>query len=54
MLGGKYFSDHIVLVWLGTPDNEPTTILTGRSAAYPISKDIQLTLGLSFKNQRRL
>ena len=42
------FQDHIVLVWLGTPDNEPTTSLTGRSAAYPISKDIQLTLGLKF------
>jgi len=40
------FRDHIVLVWLGTPDNEPTTTLTGRSAAYPISKDIKLALGL--------
>ena len=38
--------DHIVLVWLGTPDNEPTTMLTGRSAAYPISKDIKMALGL--------
>ena len=41
------FKDHIVLVWLGTPDNEPTTVLTGRSAAYPISKDIKLSLGLN-------
>ena len=38
--------EHIVLVWLGTPDNEPTTILTGRSAAFPISRDIKLALGL--------
>ena len=40
------FEDHIVLVWLGTPDNEPTPNLTGRSAALPISKAIQSTLGL--------
>ena len=40
------FKDHIVLVWLGTPDNEATTVLTGRSAAYPISKDIKLALDL--------
>lgn len=40
------FKDHIVLVWLGTPDNEPTRNLTGRSAAFPISKAIQSTLGL--------
>ena len=38
------FKDHIVLVWLGTPDNEPTSNLTGRSAALPISKAIQSTL----------
>lgn len=38
--------EHIVLVWLGTPDNEPTTILTGRSSAFPISRDIKLALGL--------
>ncbi len=42
------FENHIVLVWLGPPDNEPTTILTGRNSAYPISKDIQLTLGLKY------
>ena len=41
------FKDHIVLVWLGTPDNEPTANLTGRSAAYPISRDIKLALGLN-------
>ena len=40
------FEDHIVLVWLGTPDNEPTPNLTGRSAALPVSKAIQSTLGL--------
>ena len=38
--------DHIILVWLGTPDNEPTSILTGRGAAFPISRDIKLALGL--------
>ena len=38
--------DHIILVWLGTPDNEPTSVLTGRGAAFPISRDIKLALGL--------
>ena len=39
--------NHIVLAWLGTPDNEPTQILTGRSAAFPITEKIVNALGLS-------
>jgi penicillin-binding protein 1C len=38
---------HIVLAWLGTPDNEPTQILTGRSSAFPITEKIVNALGLS-------
>ena len=40
------FENHLVIVWLGTPDNENTQILTGRSAALPISNNIKLALGL--------
>lgn len=39
--------EHIVLVWLGTPDNEATQILTGRSAAFPLAEKIVISLGLS-------
>ena len=42
----RLFSEHIVLVWLGTPDAERTEILTGRTAALPISTVIGETLGL--------
>lgn len=38
--------NHIVLVWLGTPDNEPTNNLTGRDAAYPVTDKIIDALGL--------
>ena len=38
--------NHLIVVWLGTPDNESTQILTGRSAALPISDSIKLALGL--------
>lgn len=38
--------NHLIVVWLGTPDNESTQILTGRSAALPISDNIKLALGL--------
>ena len=38
---------HIVLAWLGTPDNEPTKMLSGRSAAFPIAKEIVNSLDLS-------
>lgn len=36
----QIFEEHIVLVWVGTPDNEPTRILTGRNSALPISVSI--------------
>jgi penicillin-binding protein 1C len=39
-------SDHIVLSWLGTPDVEPTEVLTGRSAAWPMARRIIDALGL--------
>ena len=38
--------NHITLVWLGTPDNEPTKNLTGRNAAYPLTDKIIDALGL--------
>jgi penicillin-binding protein 1C len=28
---------HVVIVWLGMPDNDPTEILTGASAARPLA-----------------
>ena len=42
----RLFAEHIVLVWLGTPDAERTKVLTGRTAALPISTVIAETLGL--------
>ena len=42
----RLFLDHIVLVWLGTPDAERTEALTGRTVALPISNVIAETLGL--------
>ena len=42
----RLFSEHIVVVWLGTPDAERTEVLTGRTAALPISTVIAETLGL--------
>lgn len=36
---------HIVLTWLGTPDNTLTHSLTGRNAAYPVAQQIVDTLG---------
>ena len=42
----RLFAKHIVLVWLGTPDAERTEVLTGRTAALPISTVIAETLGL--------
>ena len=42
----RLFSEHIVVVWLGTPDAERTEVLTGRTAALPISTVIGETLGL--------
>jgi penicillin-binding protein 1C len=42
----QIFEDHLVLAWLGTPDNETTELLTGRSAAFPMSLEIGRALGL--------
>ena len=43
----QIFENHLVLVWLGTPDNETTTTLTGASAAFPITLAIGRSLGLA-------
>ena len=42
----QIFKSHIVISWFGTPDNQPTEILTGREAAFPLSNEIGLALGL--------
>ena len=42
----QIFKSHIVISWFGTPDNQPTQILTGREAAFPLSNEIGLALGL--------
>ena len=42
----QIFKSHIVISWFGTPDNQPTAILTGREAAFPLSNEIGLALGL--------
>jgi penicillin-binding protein 1C len=43
----QIFKNHIVLSWLGTPDNEATNLLTGRKSAFPISNEIGRALGLA-------
>ena len=42
----QIYEDHLVLAWFGTPDNEATELLTGRSAAFPMSLEIGRALGL--------
>ena len=42
----QIFKSHIVISWFGTPDNQPPAILTGREAAFPLSNEIGLALGL--------
>lgn len=42
----QIYERHIVLVWLGTPDNEPTSNLTGAGSAFPVSLEIGRSLGL--------
>jgi penicillin-binding protein 1C len=42
----QIFKSHVVISWFGTPDNQPTEILTGRDAAFPLSNEIGLALGL--------
>ena len=46
----QIYEDHLVLAWLGTPDNEATDLLTGRSAAFPMSLEIGRGLGLMSPN----
>lgn len=43
----QIFENHIVLSWLGTPDNEATNMLIGRKSAFPISNEIGRALGLT-------
>ena len=42
----QIFHNHLVIAWFGTPDNEPTDILTGLKTAFPISNEIGRRLGL--------
>ena len=42
----QIYEGHIVLVWLGTPDNESTSHLTGAGSAFPVSLAIGRSLGL--------
>ena len=42
----QIFKSHVVISWFGTPDNQPTEILTGRDAAFPLSNEIGLALAL--------
>ena len=39
--------DHVILVWFGTPDGEPTQVLTGASVALPVAERLQAALGLA-------
>jgi penicillin-binding protein 1C len=42
----QIYEEHLVLAWFGTPDNEATELLTGRSAAFPMSLEIGRALSL--------
>ena len=42
----QIYKDHLVLAWLGTPDNEPTSTLTGASSAFPLTLEIGRSLEL--------
>ena len=39
--------DHVLVVWFGTPDGEPTQILTGAAVALPVAERLQAALGLA-------
>ena len=41
----QIYANHLILVWMGTPDNEPTSTLTGAGSAFPISLEIGRSLG---------
>ena len=38
--------DHLLVVWLGTPQNQPTASLTGAGAALPLAREIRAALDL--------
>ena len=38
---------HLIVVWFGTPDHEPTEILTGAHIALPFAEQLQAALGLA-------
>ena len=37
---------HLIVVWFGTPDHEPTEVLTGVHVALPFAEQLQAALGL--------
>ena len=37
---------HLIVVWFGTPDHEPTEVLTGVNVALPFAEQLQAALGL--------
>jgi len=43
----QIYENHLIVVWMGTPDNEPTSSLTGVGSAFPLSLEIGRSLGLS-------
>ena len=42
----QIYESHLIIVWMGTPDNEPTSELTGAGSAFPISLEIGRSIGL--------
>ena len=42
----QIYERHIVLIWFGAPDNEPTQNLTGAGSAFPVSLAIGRSLEL--------
>ena len=38
---------HVIVVWFGTPDGEPTQVLTGAAVALPVAERLQAALGLA-------
>ena len=38
--------DHLLVVWLGTPQNQPTTCWTDAGAALPLAREICAALDL--------
>ena len=50
----QIFKKHLVIAWVGTPDNQPTEVLTGRGAAFPISNEIGLALAMKAPERPKL